>query len=119
MGRPRNVQKNRKNKMNLKEAGIDIGLAIAGLFGSILMTSKNSAHSLPKVTLSLVGGAASANYITPLLLKLTNLGTEPQYGYALAFLLGFAGLRAIEIVSSKFFPDAPATTINSRPKRNR
>jgi len=104
--------------MNLKEAGIDVGLAIAGLFGAVLMTSKNSAQSMARTALSLVGGAASANYITPLLLKLTHLGEDPQYGYATAFLLGFAGLRAIEIISARVFPDVPAPSIN-RSKRSR
>jgi hypothetical protein len=105
--------------MNLKEAGIDVGLAIAGLFGAVLMTSKNSAQSIAKTTLSLVGGSASANYITPLLLKITHLGDDPQYSYAMAFLLGFAGLRAIEIVSTKFFPDEQPPVFPNRNKRSR
>lgn len=106
--------------MNLKEAGIDVGLAIAGLFGAVLMSSKNSAQNFGKTVLSVVGGAASANYITPLLLKITNLGSEPQYSYAMAFLLGFAGLRAIEIISTKIFPDEHSKhTPSSSSKRRR
>jgi len=87
--------------MNLKEEGIDVGLAVAGLFGSILMSSKQASQNLPAAIASLIGGAASANYVTPLVLKMAHLDTEPSYGYAIAFLLGFLGLRGVEILSSK------------------
>jgi hypothetical protein len=90
--------------MNLKDAGIDLGLAIAGLFGSILMSSKQAGANLPRAIASLVGGAASANYVTPLLLKIAHLEGEPQYGYAAGFLLGFCGLRAVETLSEKLIP---------------
>jgi len=62
--------------MNLKDAGIDIGLAIAGLFGAILMSSKTAGQNLPRTIASLIGGAASANYVTPLLLKIARLDSE-------------------------------------------
>jgi len=89
--------------MNLKEAGIDLGLAIAGLFGALLMSSKNEGQTFWQSTIAIIGGAASANYLTPLILKLARLENETQYGYATAFLLGFAGLRAIEHISLRFF----------------
>ena len=104
--------------MNLKEAGINVGLAIAGLFGSVLMMSKDSAQNLIKTLFSLLGGAASANYITPLLLKVARVGDDPQYSYSMAFLLGFAGLRAIEVVSMKFFPDDVPTKHSTHPVPN-
>jgi hypothetical protein len=100
--------------MNLKDAGIDLGLAIAGLFGAILMSSKKSGENLAATVMSLVGGAASANYVTPLLLKLAHLDSEPQYGYAAGFLLGFCGLRAVERMSEKFLSHEPT---NSRQRR--
>lgn len=90
--------------MNLKDAGIDIGLAVAGLFGAILMSSKQAGQNLPRTITSLIGGAASANYVTPLLLKVAHLDSEPQYGFAAGFLLGFCGLRAVETLSEKLIP---------------
>ena len=90
--------------MNLKDAGIDIGLAVAGLFGAILMSSKTAGQNLPRTITSLIGGAASANYVTPLLLKIAHLDSEPQYGFAAGFLLGFCGLRAVETLSEKLIP---------------
>jgi hypothetical protein len=90
---------------DLKEQGINVGLAIAGLFGALLTTSKTAGLNMGRSVISIVGGAASANYVTPLLLKITKLDDSPQYGFAMAFLLGFAGLRAVEAISSKLFPD--------------
>jgi len=91
--------------MNLKDSfGIDLGLAIAGLAGSILTSSKQAGANLGKTIASLVGGAASANYVTPLLLKIAHLDGEPQFGFAAGFLLGFCGLRAVESLSDRLIP---------------
>jgi len=106
--------------MNLKDAGIDVGLAIAGLFGSVLMSSKNSGENIVRTVASLIGGAASANYVTPLILKVARLDSEPQYSYAAAFLLGFCGLRAVETISSKMFNSYDTPSIpNHTAKRTR
>lgn len=99
----------------LKQTGIDLGLAMAGFAGSVLMSSKESGRNLPRTAASLLGGAASANYVTPLILKLARLDGEPQYAFAAAFLLGFCGLRAVETISAKFLTD---DTVN-RDKRSR
>ena len=105
--------------MNLKDAGIDIGLAVAGLFGAILMSSKQAGQNLPRTITSLIGGAASANYVTPLLLKVAHLDSEPQYGFAAGFLLGFCGLRAVETLSEKLIPkhEPESTSSIKRPRK--
>lgn len=92
--------------MNLKDEGIDLGLAMAGLFGAILTSTKQQ-QSLPATVASLIGGAASANYITPLVLRTANLDGH-DFGYAIAFLLGFLGLRAVENLASKLIPSSDA-----------
>ena len=90
--------------IDLKQYGIDIGLLISGLFGSILLTSKKSSRNLGRTISSLIGGAASANYITPILIEFAKIdGTHYQYG--IAFLLGFLGLKGIEYFSEKLIPD--------------
>jgi predicted CDP-diglyceride synthetase/phosphatidate cytidylyltransferase len=98
----------------LKHAGIDLGLAMAGFAGSVLMSSKEAGRNLPRTLASLLGGAASANYVTPLILKLARLDGEPQYAYAAAFLLGFCGLRAVESISTKFFNESSNSNKRSR-----
>ena len=99
----------------LKHAGVDLGLAMAGVAGSVLMSSKEAGKNLPRTLASLLGGAASANYVTPLILKLARLDGEPSHTYAVAFLLGFCGLRGVEMLSTKFLNDDS----NQRSKRNR
>jgi hypothetical protein len=89
---------------NLKAYGIDVGLLISGLFGAILLTSKESAKNLARTVSSLVGGAASANYITPIVVDVAKLNST-HYHYGIAFLLGFLGLKGIEYFSSKILPD--------------
>jgi hypothetical protein len=105
--------------INLKDAGIDLGLAIAGLFGAILMSSKEAGQNPGKTIASLVGGAASANYVTPLILKVAHLDGEPQYSYAAAFLLGFCGLRAVENMAERILSTHGSTKPAHRPKRAR
>jgi hypothetical protein len=89
---------------HLKEYGIDIGLLVSGLFGAILLTSKGSAMNLPRTISSLIGGAASANYITPIVVNIAKLD-DTHYHYGIAFLLGFLGLKGIEYFSKKLIPE--------------
>jgi hypothetical protein len=93
-----------KPTINLKDYGIDVGLLISGLFGAILLTSKGSAMNLTRTVSSLIGGAASANYITPIVVNMTQLDNT-HYHYGIAFLLGFLGLRGIEYFSKKLVPE--------------
>ena len=88
----------------LQQYGIDIGLLISGLFGSILLTSKGSAMNLGRTFSSLIGGAASANYITPVIISITKL-ENVHFQYSAAFLLGYLGLRGIDYFSSKILSD--------------
>lgn len=90
--------------INLKAYGIDVGLLISGLFGAILLTSKGSAMNLARTVYSLIGGAASANYITPIVVNVAKLD-ESHFHYGIAFLLGFLGLKGVEYFSAKILPD--------------
>jgi hypothetical protein len=96
---------NQDSFSSLKDFGIDVGLLISGLFGAILLTSKDTAVNLTRTISSLVGGAASANYITPIVVNLAKLDNA-HYHYGIAFLLGFLGLRGIEYFSKKILPDS-------------
>lgn len=105
-------------QVNLKEYGIDLGLLISGLFGAILLTSKESAMNLARTVSSLVGGAASANYITPVVVNLAKLD-DTHYHYGIAFLLGFLGLKGIEHFSSKILPDETSIPVPIAKKTKR
>ena len=110
---------------SLQQYGIDIGLLISGLFGSILLTSKGSAMNLARTFSSLIGGAASANYITPVIISITKL-ENVHFQYSFAFLLGYLGLTGIDYFSRKILPDSleeetviKKQTTNSRRVRTR
>ena len=86
--------------MNLKEAGINVSLMMAGFFGSLLSV-KSDAHKDWWTTIaSVLAGTLSANYLTPLVIEWTNM-TSQNKQFATAFLLGFLGLRGVELVMAK------------------
>ena len=87
---------------------------LAGLFGSLMMMTKTAGLNVARTIFATIGGAASANYLTPLILQVTKIGHDPTYSYAIAFLLGFTGLRAIELITSKFLLDEPANSSKRR-----
>lgn len=94
--------------------GVNESFMVAGLFGSLLMMSRNASLNIGRTILATVGGAASANYITPLILHITKLGEDQTYSYSIAFLLGFAGLRAIEGLTSRILTDEPTHSSKRR-----
>jgi hypothetical protein len=85
---------------NLEEFGIDIGLLISGLFGAILMLSKSATDSIKTTVLAIVGGAASANYLTPVIMDVTGI-KMPKAQFSIAFLMGYLGLKGVELISNK------------------
>ena len=108
-------------QVNLKEYGIDVGLLMSGLFGAILLSSKDSAMNLTRTISSLIGGAASANYITPVVVAVAKLD-DTHFHYGIAFLLGFLGLKGIEHFSHKLIainkePEISVPDIKPAPRR--
>jgi hypothetical protein len=85
----------------LQKFGIQIGFLFSGLFGAILMTTKSDKTDVKSVVLSLIGGMAAANYLTPVLVELLNI-TSIKNQNGIAFIAGFLGLKLVEIVSEKF-----------------
>lgn len=94
--------------------GLNLSFMLAGLLGSLMMMSRNASQSVGRTIFATIGGAASANYLTPLILDVTKLG-HGAHSHAIAFLIGFAGLRGIESITGHFFKaDEPA---NNRQRR--
>jgi hypothetical protein len=85
----------------MKDIGITISFLISGLFGAILMASKNTQTSIKSTLLSIFGGMAAANYLTPIMIELLNL-KEAKLQNGLAFIVGFLGLKLVEVLSNKF-----------------
>ena len=89
----------------LQEIGINAGLVVSGLFGSLLTIKKGASARVGSIAISLVTGIGSANYITPIVVD--TLGIDNQnLTFGIAFILGFLGLSGIEYAIKKFMPEA-------------
>ena len=84
----------------LQDIGINIGISVAGLFGSLLLIGKTATINLKTTFFSIISGVASANYITPLVMDISRV--DVKYQMSVAFILGFLGLKGVEFFSNKF-----------------
>jgi len=89
-------------KTFFEEIGINIGLSIAGLFGSLLLLGKQAVSNMRSTLVSLITGVASANYLTPIVTDTMKL-SEDSYKFGIAFILGFLGLKGIEKITNIIF----------------
>ena len=95
----------------IQELGINIGITIAGLFGSLIMVGKNSAQELKTTVFAVITGMASANYITPLVMDVTRV--DVKYQMSVGFILGFLGLKGVELISNKIIKKANGNIDNN------
>lgn len=86
--------------MKLIDFGINIGLIVAGFFGSLITIGKTSASNISTTLTSIVTGVASSNYLTPTVCDMLSI-KEQKYMFSVAFILGFLGLKGVELVSEK------------------
>ncbi len=84
----------------LEELGINLGLSIAGFFGSIFFIEKT--EDVKSMFVSMLGGVASANYLTPVVCDWFGVD-KINHQFSVAFILGFMGLRGVEKIVHKFF----------------
>jgi hypothetical protein len=102
----------------MKDIGITISFLISGLFGAILMASKDTQTSIKSTILSIFGGMAAANYLTPIMIELLNL-KEAKLQNGLAFIVGFLGLKLVEVLSNKFLNQvAPQPEVKTPVKKS-
>jgi hypothetical protein len=78
-----------------EDLGINLGLSIAGFFGSLLVIGKNEIKDARATILAMFGGVASANYLTPIVCDLASI-TKINHQFSVAFIMGFLGLRGVE-----------------------
>jgi hypothetical protein len=84
----------------LKYHGLDIGLLIAGIFGSLLRVSNETEPmSLRRKFILLFSGGGTSAYLTPVLTNFLHLGENAQYG--IAFIIGVMGMNAVDMLIGK------------------
>lgn len=85
----------------LKAAGIETPLIIAGSSGAIASLSKKNNMNWPQKFIAVLSGGASANYLTPIVESWIN--SEPKVMYGISFLIGYGGMKFVEIIINKLF----------------
>lgn len=83
--------------------GIHIGFIVSGFFGALLLVSRDSAQKLSTTIASILAGTACANYLTPVVMSLLPESVQMNGKYAAAFIMGFLGLKGLELVLNKLF----------------
>lgn len=105
--------------MNIVESfllryGIDIGFLVSGFFGALLLVSKNSAQKLSTTVASILAGTACANYLTPVVMSILPESIRNGGKYAVAFVMGFMGLKGLELIIEKYMAKHEANTAASK-----
>lgn len=97
----------------LQEVGINAGLIVSGLFGSLLTIKQGASARLGSIAISITTGVGSANYITPIVVDTIGIDNQ-NLTFGIAFILGFLGLTGIEYAIKKFIPDAAEEIIPNK-----
>lgn len=84
----------------LKDMGVFIEFMLAGLFGGFVFVSKESELTFFQKFSTVIAGAVTANYVTPLAIYYT--GAPNRVHFAIAFLLGYTGIRSIEFIIKNY-----------------
>jgi hypothetical protein len=88
----------------IKSAGIEIGVAFAGLAGSYVAISKRQNLTWLEKIISVISGTLTAYFLTPLAIDISHLNSGTGHGFS--FLIGFGGMTSIDMaftwVKTKF-----------------
>ena len=84
----------------LGQIGINLVLFIAGFVGGLSSVDRRKDFTFWQKMTSLLSGGFSANYLTPVISDWLNLRDSTLYG--VAFLVGYGGLKFVEIVYIRF-----------------
>lgn len=82
--------------------GINVGLAVSGFFGSLLLVGQQKDLNLKEQIVSIIGGTMSANYLTPVVIDTIGSDNESLH-FGMAFVIGFGGLKVVEHFYHKWF----------------
>lgn len=98
--------------------GIDIGFLVSGFFGALLLVSKNSAQKISTTIASILAGTACANYLTPVVMSVLPPGVQSNGKYAVAFVMGFMGLKGLELLIEKWFNKKIPVKMKTRKRKS-
>ena len=91
-------------KTFLDEIGINLMQSIAGLLGSLILVGKGAVKNLNQTFITIIAGVSSANYLTPVVCDILKV-QDTNYQNGIAFILGFLGLKGVEVISKKIIKE--------------
>lgn len=83
----------------LENIGINM-MFIVGALGAVMLSGKQKGMKWTEKIFTILGGGFTANYLTPLVQDMA--GIPDKSIYAVAFVLGYSGLKTIEIIVRSF-----------------
>lgn len=89
----------------------ELMLLIAGFTGSVISVLSKKTNSLRDSLLAIFAGTGSAYFLTPLMFSVTGISASPNTQSAMAFLLGVLGMRTVDLIVGKFFPDSKGVSL--------
>ena len=115
------MQSNSTWEQTLISYGIEVGLLVSGFFGALLMVGKRNTQRISTTVASILAGTACANYLTPVVLHFApDTIAEGRGKYAAAFVMGFLGLKGLELVVERWFGEGvPTGTVTKTPRKPR
>ena len=82
---------------DLKKYGIELGLFLAGLFGSVLSMRKlPKKASIIRRLIHVASGTVTAGYLTPLIAEFLRPGSS--IAFSIAFFVGYVGLQIVDML---------------------
>ncbi len=88
----------------LEHMGMDMALLIAGLSGGLVSLRKDEKLAMWQKILTVISGGLISTYLTPMFMLLLKgvLTEDSRLEYGVAFVVGYAGLKSIELLFAKF-----------------
>ena len=93
----------------LKSLGINLGLTLAGFFGSLLLLPRQKNWKMQLI--AVLSGTLSATYIAPVLIGVLNIQAA-NIEYGLAFIVGFSGVKITEVLEVRIMKLLKSTPNN-------
>jgi len=93
----------------LKSLGINLGLTLAGFFGSLLLLPRQKNWKMQLI--AVLSGTLSATYIAPVIIGILNI-QAPNIEYGLAFIVGFSGVKITEVLEVRIMKLLKSTPNN-------
>lgn len=94
------MQESNNFESTLIKYGLDVGFMLSGFFGALLLALRSKGQKISTSIATVLAGTACANYLTPIVINLMP-ETLKEAKYGIAFMMGFAGLKGLELIINK------------------